>query len=77
MRFFWPVSYLRTTAEAEVYLGYKSGTLAQLRRRQEGPPFIRMGNHIRYASHHLDAYLCGYGGEPAPVNRLYDSGPST
>jgi hypothetical protein len=65
----WPLSRLLTTDEAERHLELKPGTLARLRKRQEGPPFIRYGRAIRYATHHLDAYACGYGGEPAPVNR--------
>jgi predicted DNA-binding transcriptional regulator AlpA len=34
-----------------------TATLAQWRYRSEGPPFVRLGRHVRYRREDVDAWL--------------------
>lgn len=48
---------LLTPAAVSDYLDVPTGTLANWRYRGSGPPFVRLGRHVRYRAVDLDDWL--------------------
>jgi predicted DNA-binding transcriptional regulator AlpA len=50
------MSDLLTQQQAAAYLGFKPGTLAQMRWRGDGPAFLKLGKFVRYDRADLDTW---------------------
>lgn len=50
---------LMTTPEAAEYLRFTPAALEKWRRLETGPPYIRLGQQVRYDRQDLDEYLEG------------------
>jgi len=55
--------------EAARVLGCSTSLLRAWRRRGEGPPYLKIGRLVRYASADLDAFLRGRRVEPTGGDR--------
>jgi excisionase family DNA binding protein len=51
------VTDLLNGTATSAYLGVPEGTLRQWRYLGIGPPYVRLGRHIRYRRDDLDAYI--------------------
>lgn len=50
---------LWTIQDVSAFLGVPVGTLYQWRHKSEGPPFIRLGKHLRADPDAVRAWVCG------------------
>jgi excisionase family DNA binding protein len=48
---------LLTTDEAAALLNKPAGTLVQWRYTRQGPPYVKLGNAVRYRLRDLDAWV--------------------
>lgn len=60
------VEKLFTPDDLSVYLGIPTRTLGYMRIRGTGPPFARIGRHVRYRPSDVDAWLEANAVEPRP-----------
>ena len=52
-----PIGRLLTPLEVAETLKVPVGTLAQWRYRRIGPPYMRIGRHVRYRAQELEAWI--------------------
>lgn len=56
---------LLTPRELATFVGVPEATLAQWRYLSTGPPFIKVGKHVRYRAADVDSWLIGRTVRPA------------
>lgn len=57
-----------TEDAASAYLGgIPPRTLRQWRHLGKGPPYVKVGHHVRYSRRDLDAYLAAHRVDPQPA----------
>jgi excisionase family DNA binding protein len=52
-----PLAQLMTPRQLSDYLGVPAGTLANWRYQGHGPPYVKVGRHVRYRSDDVDLWL--------------------